>query len=47
VVKFSDGSGKFKHSIGKRRFSMVDMCDDAEIAEKWLHRAEENKVVLS
>jgi hypothetical protein len=33
MVEFTNGSGDFEHSISERRFSMVDMGDDTEVAD--------------
>jgi hypothetical protein len=32
VVKFSYGSGNFKHSVSQCRFSVVNVSDDTEVA---------------
>jgi hypothetical protein len=41
VVKFADGSGDFEHSVGEGRFPVVDMGDDAKVAD--IHKGEEQK----
>jgi hypothetical protein len=43
MFQFSEGSGNFKHSIGKRRFSMVNMSDNAKVANGLKHQEKTKK----